>query len=67
MLKITKAEDIYNPGATQGQGLRPMPLRLNLQEGIKGILAPFQKPDIVGRVITIQGLVSFFFRMDEST
>jgi len=59
ILKITKAEDIYNPGRTQLQVLGPMPLRLNLQEGVKGILAPFQKPDIIGKVITIQGLVGF--------
>lgn len=59
IFKITKAEDVYNPGRTQLQVLRPMPLRLNLQEGIKGILAPFQAPDIVGKVIMIQGLVSF--------
>ena len=58
ILKITKAEDVYNPGRIQSQVLRPMPLRLNLQEGIKGILAPFQEPDIIGKFITIKGLVS---------
>jgi hypothetical protein len=36
-----------------------MPLRLNLQKSVKGILAPFQKPDTIGKVITIQGLVDF--------
>ncbi|HJX31053.1 MAG TPA: hypothetical protein VJ624_04275 [Thermodesulfobacteriota bacterium] len=59
ILKITKAEDVYNPGKTELQVIRPMPHHLNLQEGVKGVLAPFQKPDIVGKVITIQGLVSF--------
>ena len=59
IFKITKAEDVYNPERTQLQVLRPMPPRLILQEGIKGVLEPFQKPDIVGKVITIQGLVSF--------
>jgi hypothetical protein len=59
ILKITKAEDVYNPGRIQLQVLQPMPPRLILQEGIKGILAPFQKPDIVGKVITIEGLVGF--------
>lgn len=59
ILKITKAEDVYNPGRIQLQVLQPMPPRLILQEGIKGILAPFQKPDIVGKVIRIQGLVSY--------
>ena len=59
ILKITKAEDVYSPGKTQLQVLRPMPHHLILQEGIKGILAPFQKPDIVGKVIRIQGLVSY--------
>jgi hypothetical protein len=59
MLKITKAEDVYSPGRTQLQVLRPMPHHLILQEGIKGILAPFQEPDIIGKVITIKGLVSF--------
>ena len=58
IFKITKAEDVYNPGKIQSQVLRPMPLRLNLQEGIKGILAPFQEPDITGKFITIKGLVS---------
>ena len=59
ILKITKAEDVYSPGKTQLQVLRPMPHHLILQEGVKGIFAPFQKPDIVGKVITIQGLVCF--------
>lgn len=65
ILKITKAEDVYNPGRTQLQVLRPMPPRLKLQEGVKGVLAPFQKPDIVGKVITIQGLVGFASECDE--
>ena len=59
ILKITKAEDIYSPGKTQLQVLRPMPHHLMLQEGIKGILAPLQKPDFVGKPITIKGLVNF--------
>jgi len=57
ILKVTKAEEVNYPGMTQLQLLGPMPHRLNLQEGVKGILAPFQYPDILGKVITIQGFV----------
>jgi hypothetical protein len=57
ILKVTKVEDVNYPGMTQLQLLGPMPPRLNLQEGVKGVLSPFQKPDILGKVITIQGFV----------
>lgn len=57
ILKVTKVEDVNYPGMTQLQILGPMPNPLILKEGVKGILSPFQKPDIVGKVITIQGFV----------
>lgn len=57
ILKVTKAENVYNTDVTGLQIAESLSDRLNLQEAKKGILAPFQKPDMVGKTITIQGLV----------
>jgi hypothetical protein len=57
ILKVTKVEDTNYPGLTQLQILGQMPSNLIFKEGVKGVLSPFQHPDIVGKVITIQGFV----------
>jgi hypothetical protein len=57
ILKVTKVVDINYPGMTQSQLVQQMPSNLILKEGVKGVLSPFQHPDIVGKVITIQGFV----------
>jgi hypothetical protein len=59
IFKVTKAENVYNADRSGLQITGNMSDRLHLQEGIKGILAPFQKPGILGKTITIQGLANF--------
>jgi len=57
LLKLTKAENVYNTDVASLQVSESLSDRLNLQEAKKWVLAPFQKPDMVGKTITIQGLV----------
>ena len=57
ILKVTKVEDKNYPGMTQSQLIQQMPSNLMLKEGVKGVLSPLQKPDIVGKDITMEGFV----------
>jgi hypothetical protein len=59
ILSVTKAQDVLNPDITDLEITGNMTNRLTLQEGVKGTLAPFQKPDILRKTITIQGLADF--------
>jgi hypothetical protein len=57
---VIKVAEVNYPGKTQLQMLGPIPNPLILKDGAKGVLSPFRKPDIVGKVISMQVFVYVF-------